>query len=81
MRTDSITEPITVSHFTNWLKNRYGVMIDASDESGESPEVARALEVNYVALKDRLRQLGFFLLICPDASNSQVIRPRFQVNS
>jgi hypothetical protein len=75
-----ITEPITISHFTNWLKNRYGVMIDASDESGESPEVARALEVNYVALKDRLRQLGFFTDLS-DASNSQVIRPRFQVNS
>jgi len=45
-----------------------------------SPEVARALEANYSALKDRLRQLGFFTDLS-DASISQVIRPRFPINS
>jgi hypothetical protein len=74
-----ITQPITINHFTNWLKNRYGLLIDYSGEVNESPEVARALEANYVALKERLRQLGFFTDLS-DASNSQVIRPRFPVN-
>jgi hypothetical protein len=72
------TKSITVSHFTNWLKNRYGVFIDSSVETNESPEIARALEANYTALKERLRQLGFFVDLS-DASNSQVIRPRFPV--
>ena len=44
------------------------------------PEVARALENNYTALKDRLRQLGFFTDLS-DASISQVIRPRFPINT
>ena len=74
-----ITQPITITHFTNWLKNRYGLLIETSGEATESPEVARALEVNYNALKERLRQLGFFTDLS-DASNSQVIRPRFPVN-
>lgn len=74
-----ITSPITITHFTNWLKNRYGLLIESSDESSDSPEISRALEANYTALKERLRQLGFFTDLS-DASNSQVIRPRFPVN-
>jgi hypothetical protein len=74
-----ITQPITITHFTSWLKNRYGLLIETSGEATESPEVARALETNYVALKERLRQLGFFTDLS-DASNSQVIRPRFPIN-
>ena len=73
-----ITQQITVNHFTNWLKNRYGLLIDTTREEAESPEIARALEANYIALKERLRQLGFFIDLS-DASNSQVIRPRFPV--
>jgi hypothetical protein len=38
------------------------------------------LEANYSALKDRLRQLGFFTDLS-DASISQVIRPRFPINT
>lgn len=74
-----ITQPITITHFISWLKNRYGLLIETSGETTESPEVARALEANYNALKERLRQLGFFTDLS-DASNSQVIRPRFPVN-
>ena len=46
----------------------------------EFRHVARALEVNYGALKDRLRQLGFFTDLS-DASISQVIKPRFPITS
>jgi hypothetical protein len=36
------------------------------------------LNNNYEALKNRLRQLGFYTDLS-DASNSQVIKPRFKI--
>lgn len=74
------TKPITITDFVKWLGNRYGLLIDTTKTPNDSPEVARALEANYSALKDRLRQLGFFTDLS-DASISQVIRPRFPINS
>ena len=44
----------------------------------ESEFVNQALTKNYEALKIRLRQLGFFTDLA-DASNSQVIAPRFTI--
>jgi hypothetical protein len=73
------TKPITISDFVKWLGGRYGILIDKTKTSSDSPDVARALEANYSALKDRLRQLGFFTDLS-DASISQVIRPRFPIN-
>ena len=73
-----VTEPITVSDFVKWLRDRYGILIDSTGEQNDNPEVARALEANYTALKDRLRQLGFFTDLS-DASISQVIKPRFPI--
>lgn len=67
-----VTQPITVANFVKWLRDRYGILIDTTGEDDDSPDVARALEVNYGALKDRLRQLGFFTDLS-DASISQVI--------
>jgi hypothetical protein len=72
------TKPITVADFVKWLRDRYGILIDTIGEQNDSPEVARALEDNYGALKDRLRQLGFFTDLS-DASISQVIKPRFPI--
>ncbi len=73
------TKPITITDFVKWLENRYGILIDSTKTPNDSPEVAQALEANYSALKDRLRQLGFFSDLS-DASISQVIRPRFPIN-
>ena len=73
------TKPITITDFVKWLENRYGIHIDTTKTANDSPDVTRALEANYSALKDRLRQLGFFTDLS-DASISQVIRPRFPVN-
>lgn len=73
-----VTEPITVAEFVKWLRERYGILIDSTGEQNDSPDVARALEANYNALKDRLRQLGFFTDLS-DASISQVIKPRFPI--
>ena len=72
------TKPMKITDFTSWLRNRYGILVDLSHESFDNPDIARALETNYNALKDRLRQLGFFTDLS-DASNSQVIRPRFEI--
>ena len=73
------TKPITITDFVKRLENRYGFHIDTTKTANDSPDVARALEANYTALKDRLRQLGFFTDLS-DASISQVIRPRFPIN-
>ena len=73
-----MTKPITVSDFVKLLRDRYGILIDGTGENNDSPDIARALEVNYTALKDRLRQLGFFTDLS-DASISQVIKPRFPI--
>lgn len=72
------TRPIAITGFVRWIRNRYGILVDTTGEPSDSPEVARALEANYLALKDRLRQLGFFTDLS-DASISQVIRPRFPI--
>lgn len=72
------TQPITIVSFVEWLKNRYGIFINEWPAGSDSPETAKALNNNFNALKERLRQLGFYTDLS-DASNSQVIRPRFKV--
>ena len=74
------TKPITITDFVKWLRDRYGILIDTTKIPSDSPDVAHALEANYSALKDRLRQLGFFTDLS-DASISQVIHPRFPINA
>ena len=74
------TKPIVITDFVNWLRNRYGIFIDKNNGAEDSPEKAKALENNYNALKTKLRQLGFYTDLS-DASNSQVIRPRYPVVS
>lgn len=72
------TQPITILSFVEWLKNRYGIYIDEWPDGTDSPEMSKALNCNYLALKERLRQLGFYTDLS-DSSNSQVIRPRFKI--
>jgi len=72
------TQPITIMSFVEWLKNRYGIYINEWPYGSDSPEIAKALNNNYEALKSRLRQLGFYTDLS-DASNSQVIKPRFKI--
>lgn len=72
------TQQITIISFVEWLKDRYGIYINELPGGSDSPETAKALNNNYLALKDRLRQLGFYTDLS-DASNSQVIKPRFKV--
>lgn len=72
------TQPITIVHFVEWIKDRYGIYINELPGGSDSPETAKALNKNFMALKDRLRQLGFYTDLS-DASNSQVIKPRFKI--
>jgi len=64
----------------DWLAGRYGLLVDRLGPAAatESEQVNRALARNHDALKTRLRQLGFFVDLA-DASNSQVIEPRFTI--
>ena len=72
------TQPITIVSFVEWLKNRYGIYINEWITGSDSPETAKAINNNFLALKERLRQLGFYTDLS-DASNSQVIKPRFKI--
>jgi len=74
------TKGLTISDFVVWLKNRYGILIDEFSESVDSVDMAQAMRHNYQALKTRLRQLGFYTDLS-DASNTQLIQPRFRVIS
>jgi hypothetical protein len=73
------SRPIQIRKFVDWLRGRYGLLIDTLGPTvGENEEANRALAANFEALKTRLRQLGFFTDLA-DASNSQVIVPRFAI--
>lgn len=72
------TRGITIADFVAWLKHRYGLLIDEYGEPVEGVEITQAMRQNYEALKLRLRQLGFYTDVS-DASNSQLIQPRFKV--
>ncbi|NVN97344.1 hypothetical protein HXX01_03900 [Candidatus Nomurabacteria bacterium] len=72
------TQPITIVSFVEWVKNRYGIYINEWISDFDSPETAKAINNNFIALKERLRQLGFYTDLS-DASNSQVIKPRFKI--
>lgn len=75
------TRPVPIRDFVDWLAGRYGLLIDRLPPDAavdDSESVNRALVHNYDCLKTRLRQLGFFTDLA-DASNSQVIAPRFAI--
>jgi len=76
------TRSIPIRQFVDWMAGRYGLLVDRLHLTQQEPEeesVNRALSKNYEALKTRLRQLGFFTDLA-DASNSQVIMPRFTID-
>lgn len=73
------SRPLPIRQFVDWLRGRYGLLIDTLGPGvAEDEQTNRALAQNYEALKTRLRQLGFFTDLA-DASNSQVIVPRFTI--
>jgi hypothetical protein len=68
--------PITLNRFIDFLRDRYGILVDTPPEwMGSTENIAGARE-NFDALKYRLRQMGLFDDLSDDF-NVQRIRPRF----
>jgi hypothetical protein len=76
------SEPILVDDFLAWVEARYGFVIGgATAGEGWRPETVdehRAVRENVRALKDRLREIGFYDDLS-DAYNAQTIRPRYPI--
>ncbi len=73
---------LLIDEFTEWLRRRYGFLIYAPATSSRqvAPEDQEAWRLNERALRERLRQIGFFTDLS-DAYNSQTLRPRYTVKS
>lgn len=78
------TEPVLVEDFLRWMETRYGFVVSTpTGEDGRRPvtlEEHRAYRENLRALKDRLREIGFYDDLS-DAYNAQTIRPRYRLES
>jgi hypothetical protein len=75
------SQPVLVEDFLHWVEARYGFVLCAPELSPESRQQVsvqdyRAYRDNVRALKDRLREIGFYDDLS-DAYNAQTIRPRY----
>lgn len=69
---------LLLDDFIAWLRTRYGFVIYAPAHREVGPEEQDAWRRNEIALRERLRQIGFFSDLS-DAYNSQTLRPRYEV--
>jgi hypothetical protein len=76
------TEPVLIDDFLRWIEHRYGfVVAPATMPGGRQPvtlDEHRAFRENIRALKERLREIGFYDDLS-DAYNAQTVRPRYQL--
>jgi hypothetical protein len=75
------TEPILIDDFLHWVERRYGFVIGPSITGGRKPSTLdehRAFRDNVRALKDRLREIGFYDDLS-DAYNAQTVKPRYHL--
>jgi len=81
-RKSFFSEEILVDDFLRWVEHRYGFVIGPSETDPTKKPVTldqhRAFRENVKALKDRLREIGFFDDLS-DAVNVQRIRPRYPI--
>lgn len=77
------TEPMLIDDFLRWTEHRYGFVIAPGTTSqGRRPitlDEHRAFRENVRALKDRLREIGFYDDLS-DAYNAQTIAPRYYLD-
>jgi len=77
------SEPILIDDFVNWIEARYGFVIGGSATGmGRVPvtmDEHQAFRQNVRALKDRLREIGFYDDLS-DAYVAQTIRPRYPID-
>jgi len=76
------THNIGILEFIEFLKNRYGILIDTLSDVDKQKHIwiQAALSENYLALRNRLRMIGFYTDLS-DASNVQEIVPRFRIGN
>ncbi len=68
---------LDIYEFVDRLKERYGIWIDEPPPwLDQSYEARQAAQANFTALKEKLRQLGFFRAVT-DARRMQRLRPRY----
>lgn len=76
------SEDVLIEDFLHWIERRYGFVIGPSittpSERPVTLEQHRAYRQNVQALKDRLREIGFYDDLS-DAFNAQRIRPRYPI--
>lgn len=76
------SEDILIEDFLHWIERRYGFVIGPSVTDPQRRPVTldqhRAYRENVTALKDRLREIGFYDDLS-DAYNAQRIRPRYPI--
>ncbi|RKH73126.1 hypothetical protein D7X96_03495 [Corallococcus interemptor] len=74
------TEPVLIDDFLVWMERRYGFVIaPGTTPTARRPvtlDEHRAFRDNVRALKDRLREIGFYDDLS-DAYNAQTVRPRY----
>jgi hypothetical protein len=77
------SEDILIEDFLHWVERRYGFVIGPSVIDPERRPITldqhRAYRENLRALKDRLREIGFYDDVS-DAFNAQRIRPRYPIS-
>jgi hypothetical protein len=73
------TEPMLVDDFVRWMKDRYGFSVAVLRSAGAALDDHKAFRDNVRAMKDRLREIGFYDDMS-DAYNAQTIRPRYAVD-
>ncbi|MEO7033745.1 MAG: hypothetical protein ABI548_07675 [Polyangiaceae bacterium] len=78
------TEPVLIDDFVRWIEQRYGFVVAPGTTPAARRPVTldehRAFRENVRALKDRLREIGFYDDLS-DAYNAQTVRPRYHLGT
>lgn len=77
------SRPLSIRQLAQEIRNRYGLIIDGTgEERFKEADIKThlAFKDNMTALKNKLRQIGFYTDLS-DASSLQKIRPRYKFNS
>ena len=77
------SRPLSIRQLAKEIRERYGLIIDGTEEprfADADIKTHLAFKENMMALKNKLRQIGFYTDLS-DASSLQKIRPRYKFNN
>ena len=77
------SRPLSIRQLAQEIRDRYGLIIDGTGEArfkDADIKTHLAFKDNMTALKNKLRQIGFYTDLS-DASSLQKIRPRYKFNN